>query len=491
MNLMVIKMETKRLEIESILRDLYKSVTVGKVNLTSNIVYSYLTKRNVSKEDLTKNMNFLSFSNEGVFYNPANKDDFFSRWIEDFKNKENIDVFCSNDWRYFCQFQNGNLVNKGFNDYVKVYIPLDYDHIYEGVKSIFTFLADTNIQHLSKVSSGIRFDDVVVRLTNLNDARKLQAFIDSNKYIQSGLIKSNAFAFSERGLSYAYDGKLSFNYYVSSMVADYVNQMGLDESVTIEDINLGSFYSYVDYVSKDISKIASLLAEKYKNSSLYDGYLMDAYFIVDLLKKSLVSNRVNDYEQAYVDFSSNSKKREVNHIINGNKTENKESLFQELILTTMKKYPLGSNSDYPNLSGFDYLYSFLKGNKKAITRDNNLRERVNAQLSVEDVYNIVYSSGVLGDTIDQKLTNYIKMVMLNDIIRCMESRRGVNTVSNIKEFMRTNNPIYITNKIGNARKLVFTFQGKDMSSFLSGLGCGIEEYIEYYYKKNSSGYERR
>ena len=50
--------------------------------------------------------------------------DFFRKWIMKFKKVDNIEVYCSRHWDYFCQFENGNLRENFTSDYVKIYIPL-------------------------------------------------------------------------------------------------------------------------------------------------------------------------------------------------------------------------------------------------------------------------------------------------------------------------------------------------------------------------------
>lgn len=198
-------------EMNSILEDLYYSTSNMNMELTNKTVYSYLVRRNVSMNDLGKKINFVFYSNQSNEW-----ENFFGRWIEKFKNVDNIDVFCSENWKYFCQFKNGQVTGL---DFVKVYIPLDYEHIYEGVNRIFNFLAKSNIAHCSKVSSDIRFDDVVVRLNNLEDAKKLQNFVDNDRYIQKGLMKPNAFTISNNKVAYAYDGGLSYNSCVAKIIA--------------------------------------------------------------------------------------------------------------------------------------------------------------------------------------------------------------------------------------------------------------------------------
>lgn len=476
---MVIFMNERINEVNKILKDLFISARTQNLYLTERIVYSYLTRRGVSKNDLKINMNFVYDKDARAYYNENN---FFGKWIEKFKNKKNINVFCSESWKYFCQFVNGDYIDP--KKIVKLYIPLDYNHIYEGVNRIFNFLADNNINHLSKVSSNIRFDDVVVRLGNMEDARKLQQFIDNDKYIQEGMIKTTPFTFNKNGVGYAYDGNLSFNAYVSAMIADYINMMIKNSRMTLDDINISSFYTYVDMISKNSKKIKSLL-DKNDYSKIDDAYL-----IVQLIKKSLVSNDIRDYEQFYNLASDVNARANVSHMFN--QKEDKRNLLDELILTTMKKYPLGYDRHKLHISGWNYIISYLNGNINAVTRDNNLRLRVKDNLKKKDVFEIVNNSGIIGNNITEKLSNYTKMVMLNEMIRCLAVRNPRCVVSNIREFIKTNDFTLITNSVDQARRLAFSMQANDIKEFFKELGVtSIDEYIEYYYNKKENEYRRR
>ena len=86
---------------------------------------------------------------------------------------------------------------------IKIYVPLDSEHINEGVKRIFTFLAENNISHSSKVRDRtISCDNIVIRLDNVRDAKKLSEFIKCDEYIQSGLLECSPFTFNDNGISY-------------------------------------------------------------------------------------------------------------------------------------------------------------------------------------------------------------------------------------------------------------------------------------------------
>lgn len=259
-------MNERRQDINSILKDLFISARSNRVYLTQRIVYDYLIKCNVRNRDLDKNINY---EYDSSLVDKQSDRNFFGRWIDGFRNIQNINVFCADNWKYFCQFIGGNGRNIDPRKCVKLYIPLDYDHLYQGVKSIFSFLTANNISHMSKVSSHIRFDNVVVRLSNLEDARLLQEFIDGDRYIQSGLIRVNSFGFERNGVGYGYDGYLSYNMCVSKIIASYINA---NIDANIDDINFENFLFYVDSFSKDYNKVASLA----DNSS----YRSDAFCVV-------------------------------------------------------------------------------------------------------------------------------------------------------------------------------------------------------------------
>lgn len=464
-------------DINSILKDLFISARTNGISLNKDMVYSFLIQGNVKQRDLEKNVNF-EWGYSLTERNSSNN--FFGRWIEKFKNSINMQVFCAANWKYFCQFIGGNDVDP--IKCVKLYIPLDYEHLYEGVNKIFSFLSSNNISHHSKVASKIRFDNVVVRLGNLEDARKLQEFIDNDRYIQNGLIQVNSFGFSKNGVGYGYDGHLSYNSCVARIIANYIND-NLDRD--IEDINFQSFSSYVDSFSRNYTNIASL-ANGYP-------YVEDAKCVVELLKKSLCSNSFKEYEDFYKVASDVNKRRMIGQNKVDNEVDEKKQLFDELILTTMKKYPLGYDADNRSMSGYDYISDFVfGGNIRAVTRDNDLRMRVEkAGLNDGDIWGIIYNSGIIGNG-EKGLYNYVKMVMLNEIIRCSEIRFPGQGKDVVNEFIYTDRLNCITNRVGRARNLAKTLRAADIKNFFQDLGVDyLDDYMQYYYNSENLGYGRR
>ena len=172
---------------------------------------------------------------------------------------------------------------------------------------------------------------------------------------------------------------------------------------------------------------------------------------------------------------------------------NKEELLKEFILTTMKKYPIGYDSTKPSKSGIDFIYSYLKGNDRAVTRDFDLRNRMKNEISREEAFQIINDGVVNGKNTNEKIVNYVKIQMLNEIISCMQRKFGNGFIWGMEQFMNTNDLKYITNSVGNARQLARTFTGYGICQFLGELGLSnLQEYMDNYYNiGNNFGYGRR
>ena len=106
---------------------------------------------------------------------------------------------------------------------IKIYIPIDSEHIEKSGKMIFEFLARENIVHLSKIGKCVRFDDIVIRTNNSESANKIIDFVNNNEYIKEGLLTCNPFAVNVDNISMAYDNTLSYNMVVSSWISSYIN----------------------------------------------------------------------------------------------------------------------------------------------------------------------------------------------------------------------------------------------------------------------------
>lgn len=174
-------------------------------------------------------------------------ENYFTPWQERFAKTHNIDVFVSPSWKYFCQF-----IGKGSktsdNEKLKMYIPLDEAHIYEGVNKIFDFTSKNNIPHLSKVAKHTRFDDVVLQVDNYKDADIIRQFVSNDEYIKEGLIEPNPFAITDGMISFAWNGDLSYNTVVSEWISEYINSMK-------NNLDFVSYSSFFEYVSRRYKQV--------------------------------------------------------------------------------------------------------------------------------------------------------------------------------------------------------------------------------------------
>lgn len=497
-------MENRIESMNAIFKDLYLTAKEQNIILNKDLVYRYLIKRDVPFLEMDVNVNGVTFDEYGNYeQKEILSGDFFSRWIKRFASRDNISVFCDSGWSYFCQFENGDFSSlyqrQNFNC-VKMYIPLGYHHLYDGANKIFDFLSSENICHRSKISSKLRFDNIVVRLPNLEDAKKLQNFIDNDAYIQEGLVKGNAFSFQNHGICYAMDGRLSYNSYLSSLISEYINHMCANQHATVSDVTVQQFQQYVRRVSNDFDLIKSHLSPQEKVSSYLKENVADAFGIVRLIDMSLSSNDMYNFEEHFQYLNNDMGRKALLSSIDvgfevedvSSKENTKEDLLKEFILTTMKKYPRGYNLQKVNSSGLQYIISYMNGNDKSITRDHDLRNRMKNGISRDEIWQIINSSGIIGDDPVIKLINYVKVVMLNDIISSMNQRMPHCFISNIEEFMMTNQLSLITNSVGHARQLAKSLNGSAIKEFLQNLGMrDLNEYIKNYYIENNHGYGRR
>lgn len=359
---------------------------------TSDIIYSYLFKQNVKKNDQT-----IDISNTC-----------FSTWIDNFKNISNIDCFVSPNWPYFCQFKN----LKSFNgDYLKVYIPLDGDHIKEGINIIFNFLAKNNISHASKVSKEIRFDDVVIRLISEQDVDKLLNFVKQNSYIQSGLIPPNPFAYNKDGIALACDGALSYNSTVSRFISLYINNKKIKQD--LDNVGVSDFYNFLIayynnvFTEKNYQIVINDFNLKTDDEELNSIITNYKQVLALIIKSSSPDFNYSDYLEHFRECSSGTLNN--NYIVTNDK-ENGNKFLEDLLLDVVQTMSLKYGKEVAINSINVYLSTGLSNR---ITRDNNLRFRVvNSELRV-------YLNNVL------KQSN----LSLNEYINLLEEKNTKQEVS--------------------------------------------------------------
>lgn len=153
------------------------------------------------------------------------RDNYYQKWIDRYANikkRNNADISVY-PWpnRCFLNFSSG--YTKG--NEIKMYIPLDYNHLYEGANRLFDFITANKITHNSKIASFIRSDNVVVRVDELADMEKIINFVNNDVYIQEGMINVNPFLANYNGIGLAMDNTYSYNSETARMIFYFLNKV--------------------------------------------------------------------------------------------------------------------------------------------------------------------------------------------------------------------------------------------------------------------------
>lgn len=294
--------------------------------------------------------------------------DYFDQWINEFKNKKNINVFVAPNWQYFCQFTTGDLLED--RTHIKMYVPLRPENIYYGANILFDFLAKNNIAHRSKIGKWSRVDGVVVRVGSKEDAMKVAQFVESNEYLKNGLYNANLFLLNDGNIAYATDANYSFNSEIASYLHEYMYKCYYEG--TLDNVNIRDFFLHVRdsyqkvFYEKDGQAINSYMASR---EMAYDrdrfANLANKSKIVELLLMSMspdgkLEHVMQTYSQlmdpSYMaNIENQFKEKEKEHLKQINQTERivdeNELISQKLadvICADFKKY--GYSHTYGALS---------------------------------------------------------------------------------------------------------------------------------------------
>ena len=353
--------------------------------ISSKQVYSMLIRNDVDPRDIG-----LDASVNGNF----------DRWCQEYGryNGKNIDVFVDPGWSYFCQFKNRDKEVMQRDDQVKVYIPLDGAHLTYGVEQVFDFLEKNNIAHLSKVGKHVRFDDVVVRLGNLEDAEKLSQFISSNPYIQEGLIKPNPFAVTKDGIAFASDKDISYNSTVASFVNLYVDDVRRRNDYTgfgAEGFRnfIKNYYNEVIINPSNYNRLANDFGIKYDNGLMSYNYArvaellyssLDPNFTYDDYRNYYNRNINNYYRQPELGYNNGvvyqepdtEKTQDLSEILGKSPEDVKvEELMKKALIEFGKKTLPNGTRKYSNEDVISQIYEYFNtGNPGYITNSGGLRD---------------------------------------------------------------------------------------------------------------------
>lgn len=397
------------------------------IPLSNNEVYSWLVKLDSSDDHKKIDFNY---------------------WIDYYKGKDNINCFCDNN--FFLEFRNGRWENN--DNKIKLYIPLKYHDIKEGLIKILDFLSDSNISYISRITKYMRTDNIIVCLDNIRDVKSLIEFID-NSIVHDMLLEINPFTFTYHGIGLVMDNNLSYNDEVAKVIYNYILSRKLFRQS--DKPNYREFYNFVYNCYKDS-----------KDNNLK--------MIYDLFYASL------DKDYDILDFYDKVS------LYQGNPT-----LLFESLLATRNKY-------HKNEQAVNSLLLLLKGNYSGITRKNNYRKRLYEYMDSEMIRRTICS--MVNRDKDSEITEEILSLFLKELNRYSLSgtlsrsigyavfktlikidKYNINDSKKlIKTLLETKN-VYLLTRDNGARDLVLSKTNKDNLTLDLSLELGnisIDEMVD-------------
>ena len=351
--------------------------------LSSSNIYHELINIDIDDDNYNKSISGENQSNESTF----------SRWYNYYKDNPNIDAFVSPNWRYFCQFISRDEKAKNTTEHIKIYIPLDINHIEEGAKKIFDFITDNNISHVSKIGSKIRFDNIVIRVTKEKDAEKIIEFVNSDSYLKEGLIKPNPFAFQKDGIALACDGNISYNDTLAQLIKLYLDDCAINKK--LYSVSSKDFYDYISKLFFDQfhCKTTNILGDTFgfnNESSKSTNY----YQVISLIIKASKDNfSLEDFYSHY----------NLCKIVAEEREEKEKSEIDKLLLESIEAMIKRFNSTEDGIH--NVLKYIITGRVEYLTRDGNLRDKISSSTMRENILRICSEKHI---TVNQYIDKVIK-----------------------------------------------------------------------------------
>lgn len=190
---------------------------------------------------------------------------------------------------YFWAIENrNNKDDKSFYDElensIKLYIAVEPENLYQISSALFDFMFKENITMQSKVAKEMRSDVLVCRVFKKEDVNKINKFLNEDLNYKSN-IKPNPFILSDRNISLALDGHLSYNMVLATFIELYLeSKREKNELDNVSDIELGLF---IDETIKNINNNKELL-ERFKVND--NQKFLDLIRISNILKDNINNN---------------------------------------------------------------------------------------------------------------------------------------------------------------------------------------------------------
>lgn len=150
-----------------------------------------------------------------------NVEKYFRNWISNFQGHPVIEVYRDKKNPYICHFSSKREADSN----IKLYIPFKENYIKDAVIELFSFLTKENIVHDSKVLSSVRNDNVVVKVSTIEDANRIVKFIKGNSYLSEGLLNANPFLIPCYKIGVIMDDHYTYNIEVCKVIATILEEL--------------------------------------------------------------------------------------------------------------------------------------------------------------------------------------------------------------------------------------------------------------------------
>ena len=408
----------------------------------------------------------------------------FNHWIESFKDTPNIDVFVSEQHKYFCQFTNST---NTLSTYYKIYVPLDSKRIVEGAKQIFNFMAQNNIRHVSKIGSMFRNDVIVLRVSGEQDLNKVINYLKSNNYIKKGLVDPNPFMTNYNGFAVETDGTWSYSSEMSSYLTAYMEDKKKNNA--LKNVSYDDFFNYVMYtynsvfVNKEPEAVKRFeKIRKYDTLSLKDkiNRMVESYQTSSLMIEQFGGGKIETVQKYYNSYFNPEYMNQVRGAVtsmyqspNYEKTEELVppiSYIDTVVKNTIKKYGFDQARN-----AFDYLFN--TASYDGFTNTDNARVILQEKLTVAQIKELV------GPDIDNYMLRTLASLKQDILLEASRSTLNKHGEKQLLEALKqalTGNYGYFTNQTGGRDMLNKMLSKEDISALLSSFRTeGKDDILAY------------
>lgn len=332
--------------------NLIKEISKNDIEVDANLVYSNLINFNDKKESISH------------YFEP------FKLYFESIKNIS----FSVNDTFFYIHSPNLN-THEFFDN--KIYIPQKRTHIFNSVRDIFKFIAQSNILHSSVVVSNIREDDVVISVNDISDIDKIKKFVENKSNVKDGIIAVNPFMFHDENISVSWDGTLSYNFVVSEWISDYVNELelfGRLDYCSLNDFNNYLVRRYKTIFEKGIG--INNFIESRGLVDIYNDLLSYKYITEEIMSVLNLNNTLSDFSNKVQLFSNKEKnnleKRKLKELVLNEKIDVSITPFQQEVFDYIC---IDLNKNIGEEKTIMLYKAFIQsGDYRIFSKDNNIRK---------------------------------------------------------------------------------------------------------------------